>query len=82
MDATHHTDRAPRRRRTRDPRPGALLLTLSQASAETGVPSTSLRDLIARGHLPAVRLGDTRRVWVRRCDLAALVERSVVRGAA
>ncbi len=53
------------------------LLTLAQASDETGVPYTSIRDLILTGYLPAVRLGDSRRIWIRRKDLDALIERSV-----
>jgi excisionase family DNA binding protein len=54
----------------------ARLLTLQQASREFGPPYTSLRDLVIRGHLPGVRLGDGRRIWVRRTDLERLVERS------
>jgi hypothetical protein len=49
---------------------------LQQASREYGPPYTSLRDLVIRGHLPGVRLGDGRRIWVRRADLEQLVERS------
>ena len=33
------------------------LLTLQQASAQTGVPYTSIRDLVLQGHLPRVQLG-------------------------
>ena len=50
------------------------LLTLQQASREYGPPYTSLRDLVIRGHLPGVRLGDGRRIWVRRADLDRLIE--------
>ncbi len=70
------------KRRRRDPRPGQALLTMLQAEMETGVPYRSLRDLILRGHLPVVRLGGTRRVWLRRSDLANLIERSVERAGA
>ena len=59
----------------------ARLLTLQQASAEYGPPYTSLRDLVIRGFLPAVRLGDSRRIWVRREDLERLIARSSERGA-
>lgn len=59
---------------------GPKLLTLQQAHAEFGPPYTSLRDLVMRGHLPAVRLGDSRRIWVRREDLERLIERSTERG--
>ena len=52
------------------------LLTLQEASAEYGPPYTSLRDLVINGHLPRVHLGDSRRIWVKREDLEALIERS------
>ena len=52
------------------------LVTLQQASAEYGPPYTSLRDLVIQGHLPVVRLGDSRRIWVRREDLELLIQRS------
>lgn len=55
------------------------LLTLQQASAEYGPPYTSLRDLVIRGLLPSVRLGDTRRIWIKREDLERLIERSTGR---
>jgi predicted DNA-binding transcriptional regulator AlpA len=54
------------------------LITLQQASAEYGPPYHSLYDLINRGHLPSVRLGDTKRIWVRRSDVEQLIERSTV----
>jgi hypothetical protein len=54
----------------------ARLLTLQQASREYGPPYTSLRDLVIRGHVPGIRLGEGRRIWVRRADLERLVERS------
>jgi excisionase family DNA binding protein len=56
--------------------PKARLITLQQASQEFGPPYTSLRDLVLRGHLPGVRLGDGRRIWVKRADLEQLIERS------
>jgi hypothetical protein len=52
------------------------LMTLRQASREYGPPYTSLRDLVINGYLPGVRLGDGRRIWVRRSDLDSLIERS------
>lgn len=52
------------------------LISLQQASTEYGPPYTSLRDLVNRGLLPSVRLGDTRRIWVRREDLERLIENS------
>jgi hypothetical protein len=51
------------------------LVTLQQASAETGVPYTSVRDLVLRGFLPRVQLGDSRRLWIRRSDLERLIGR-------
>lgn len=54
----------------------ARLITLQQASAEYGPPYTSLRDLVLRGKLPSVRLGDTKRIWVQRADLERLIEAS------
>ena len=53
-----------------------VLVTLQDASKEYGPPYTSLRDLVIRGHLPGVRLGDGRRIWVRRADVEQLIERS------
>jgi len=50
------------------------LITLQQASKEFGPPYTSLRDLVVRGNLKGVRLGEGRRIWVRRADLERLVE--------
>ena len=52
------------------------LLTLQKAAAETGVPYTSVRDLVVQGHLPKVKLGESRRIWVRRADLERLIARS------
>ena len=53
----------------------ARLLTLQQAHEEYGPPYTSLRDLVIRGHLPNVRLGDSKRIWLRREDIEALIKR-------
>lgn len=58
-------------------RPQQRLLTIRQGEVETGIPYNSLRDLIVRGHLPAVRLPESRRTWIRREDLDALIARSV-----
>jgi hypothetical protein len=62
--------------RERKRRNDQRLMTLQQASAEYGPPYTSLRDLVLRGHLPSVRLGDSRRIWVRRADLERLIANS------
>ena len=56
------------------------LLTLQQASEIFGPPYSSLRDLVIRGHLAHVTLGDSRRIWVRREDLEALIERGTESG--
>jgi len=55
----------------------ARLLSPQSASAELGVPVSSLRDCINRGELPIVRLGSSRRVWLRREDLESFIKRSV-----
>jgi hypothetical protein len=47
--------------------------TLQDAAAETGVPYTSLRDLVLSGALKRVQLGDSRRIWVRASDLERLI---------
>ena len=67
----------PRRRRAKGTNPNALLLSIGAASAEIGVPKTSLHDLVVRGVLPAVRFPGTRRIWIRRVDLHRLIEASV-----
>ena len=48
-------------------------MTLQQCEAESGVPYTSWRDLVLQGHLKRVRLGDSRRLIVRRVDYERLV---------
>lgn len=63
-------------RATRIPKPGQKLVSLQQGSIMTGLPTQSLRDVILRGHLPAVRLPGSRRIWVHADDLSALIERS------
>jgi excisionase family DNA binding protein len=40
--------------------PGAKLVTAKDASIETGIAYTTLRDLVFRGELPVVRIG---RAW-------------------
>lgn len=57
-----------------------VLITLQQASARYGPPYSSLRDLVIRGTLPSVRLGDSRRIWIKRIDLERLIEQSTERG--
>ena len=52
------------------------LVTLQQGANESGVPYTSLRDLVLQGHLPHVHLGNSRRIWVKRADLDRLIDSS------
>lgn len=51
-----------------------VLVSLQQLEAEYGVPYTSWRDLVIRGDLPVVKLGGTRRLWVKRADVVRLIE--------
>jgi hypothetical protein len=64
-------------RRATSPAP-TKLITLQKASMEYGPPYTSLRDLVLRGHLRAVRLGNSRRIWVLREDIEKLIEHSTI----
>ena len=52
------------------------LCTLQKGSEETGIPYASLRRLVIDGHLPRVRLGDSRRTWIKRSDLQRLIDQS------
>ena len=63
----------------RVPAAKSILVSIQTGSAISGVPATTLRDLILRGHLPAVRFPDSKRIWIRRADLEALIERSTER---
>ncbi len=56
---------------------GQALLTLAQVRAVYGLPPSSVRDLLTLGALPAVRLPGSRRIWLRRVDLDALIASSV-----
>lgn len=53
-----------------------LLITLQQASDEYGPSYHSLYDQVKRGNLPAIRLGDSNRIWVRRSDINKLIDSS------
>jgi len=76
----HYSDTTNKRKADRRPRPASLtqrLLTITQASAVSGIPRRSLWDVIAAGKLAIVRLpGQTRRAWIDRRDLDALIESS------
>jgi hypothetical protein len=58
----------------------ARLITLQQGSAEFGPPYNSLRDLTIRGVLPCVKFPGSRRIWIKRADLEALIVSSTERG--
>jgi excisionase family DNA binding protein len=57
-----------------------VLETLQQSATRTGVPYTSMRKLVLEGHIPGVKLGDSRRTWVRRTDVDHLITVSMERG--
>ena len=65
-----------KRRTAQAPSPTAVLWTMQQCSAWSGVPYMSVRQLVLSGHLPSVRLGDSRRTWVRRADYQRLIAAS------
>ena len=52
------------------------LVTLRTASKEWGVPYTSLRDLVIRGHLPRIRLGTSKRIWLSRETVERFIRQS------
>ena len=71
-DKPREADRTPRAATQRQ-----KLLTLQQVEAEYGIPYRSVYDLFANGALPGVRFKDGGRIWLRREDVDALIERSV-----
>lgn len=50
-------------------------LSQSQAADLLGCTDRHIRDLIARGDLPAYKVGSTRTVRIKRSDLDALLRR-------
>ena len=56
------------------------LVSIQQVVIEYGLPVGSIRDLVFKGSLRRVALGDGRRWWFDRRDLEALVEASKVTG--
>lgn len=64
----------------------SILISLQQGAMHSGLPVTTLRDLVLNGHLPAVRFpgkdGDSRRIWLRRADIEELITRRTERGPA
>ena len=59
--------------RAMKPRPGAKLLSVKQAEAESGLPGALIRDLIRRGELDAVQPPGIRRVFIRRESLERVI---------
>ena len=57
---------------------GGKLLTIPQASQESGLPEARLRELIRRGDLAAVQLPNTRRIFVVRADLDRKLQQWVI----
>jgi excisionase family DNA binding protein len=54
------------------------LLSVAETSKRLGVSQWFIRELVRRGELPAVRLGD--RVLVRPPDLRAFIEKRLTKG--
>ena len=55
-------------------RPGAKLLSITQAEREYGLPAALIRDLVHRGDLAAVQPPHIRRVFLVRADLERKLE--------
>lgn len=72
-----------RDRSPREPNPTQQLLTGTQGERVYGIPRRTLYDLFVTGKLPAVRFTSERRsrrggrLWYRREDIEALIERSI-----
>ena len=67
------------------PKPGSenkrsMLVSLSAAATELGIPYSSLREVLVRGELKHVRLSGRGRYWLRRSDLEKYLERSTEEG--
>jgi len=55
---------------------GGKLATIRQLHEDSGVPPSSIRDVILRGLVPHVRLGGGRVIWVAWSDWDGYLERS------
>jgi excisionase family DNA binding protein len=55
-------------------RPTPRLLSAQAAAKYLGIPYTTLRDWVARGHISIVRVPDCRRLWFDRKDLDRSVD--------
>lgn len=58
-----------KRRHLKTRNESSRLLDLHEAERYSGISAWTLRDLIAAGHLPAVRPPRLRRIWIDRADL-------------
>ena len=53
---------------------GPRLLSAQSAAKYLGVPYTTLRDWVLRGHLPVIRAPQSRRMWFDRKDLDRIID--------
>jgi excisionase family DNA binding protein len=58
----------------------SMLVSLTAAASELGIPYSSLREVLVRGELKHVRLSGRGRYWVRRTDLDKFIENSTEEG--
>jgi len=58
----------------------SMLVSLTTAAGELGIPYSSLREVLVRGELKHVRLSGRGRYWLRRSDLEKFIEKSVEEG--
>jgi excisionase family DNA binding protein len=58
----------------------SMLVSLTTAAAELGIPYSSLREVLVRGELKHVRLSGRGRYWVKRADLERFIENSTEEG--
>ena len=61
--------------------PHAQLLSIAQAAQESGIPTGTLRKLIAEGELSAVRIPGVRRVFINRRQLQTRIDKTWVESA-
>jgi excisionase family DNA binding protein len=56
------------------PRPGGRLVSLRNAADEVGLAYHTIYELVQNGHLPAVRLPNSRNIYLDRRDLDKAIE--------
>jgi hypothetical protein len=81
-DSIPRTEPSAKRRADRSPRtatPEQKLLTGTQIEQEYGIPYRSVYDLYLHSQLAAVRFRENGRLWFKRQDIEALIERSTER---